>query len=136
MKISNIEAASTVEQTLAVGQPAELGTIVRRYSPKCPPFEVNGTQLILETAGYYLVNLEVTYEGATAGELTIGIYSNGVLVPYSTITETIAADTGTISDSSSVIIRVLPNAPVTITVVPTGVGMTLSKIDIKAVKLV
>lgn len=136
MRISNIEVANTIQQTLDVGQSADLGTIVRRYSPKCPPFEVNGTQLILETAGYYLVSLDATYQGTTAGALTIGIYSNGVLVPYSTIEQTILESTGTTSDSTSVIIRVLPNAPVTITVAPTGVGATFEKLDIKALKLV
>lgn len=136
-KISNIEIANQSTQTVAVGNEVSLGNIVRRYScSQFQPFELIGNELILRKAGYYRISFETTYQGSEVGTATIGIYANGTLVPYSQIQETVGAVTDVLTDSMSTTVRVLPNAPLTISIRPISSAVTFIRTDLKGTKIV
>lgn len=72
-----------------------------------------------------------------AGTASLALVVNGIQVPYATTTTTIGTATPEIHSSSlSAIVRVLPNAPVTIAVINNGVALTPTMTNLKAVKIV
>lgn len=72
-----------------------------------------------------------------AGTASLALVVNGIQVPYATTTATIGtASTEAHTISLTGVVRVLPNAPVTIAVINNGVALTPTVTNFKAVKIV
>ena len=92
--------------------------------------------------GLYLVtvNADAATTATAGGTITLQLFNNGILVPGATATETTTADTSIVSLAFSTIIRVLNscscvNNQTNLTVVNTGVEVTLSNANVVVVKL-
>lgn len=140
-KLLNIEIANTATQSLAVGDTVNFGTIVRKHccanSYGIPTFSYNTTNaLLLNQCGYYQVTYNAVVSG-DAGAASIALYTNDVIVPYTTVTETITtADTQFKTVSFSTIVRVLPNSPVKLSIVNIGATeITIDPSNILVVKI-
>ena len=141
-RLLNLEVASTTSQTVATGGLVSLGNIVRKYCCKdvrgIPTFSFTGggQSLTLNQAGYYDVTFAVTLTGGEAGEASLGLMANGIAVPYATTKATIGtALTEVHTLFLTAIVRVLPNAPVTITISNGGVPVTATMTNLKAIKI-
>lgn len=86
---SALYAANTASQTVAVGGAINFGAPIRRYGNN---INVAGSSIRLNGAGYYDVDLNVTFT-AGAGTTTIALYKDGVVVPGATASFTTVADT-------------------------------------------
>ena len=119
-------------QTVLAGGVVNQGTTYRRYFPPCSCSKAivnNGTSVSLNATGMYKIVVEATFTSASAGDVTLQLFANGVAIDGAFATETITtADTEvrSVSFSTYVVVdqtRVLGiNAitPVTITLVSTG----------------
>lgn len=71
-----------------------------------------------------------------AGEAFLGLTANGIAIPYATTKATIGtASTEVHTIFLTGIVRVLPNAPVTIAISNGGVPVTATTTNLKAIKI-
>jgi hypothetical protein len=126
-KLLNLQVANTLSQEVASGSLVNLGSVVRKYCKPtacCVPtfsYTNNTNSITLNASGYYDVEFNAVFTGQTAGVGTITMYVNGLPLPQATASETITtANTEVRSVSYSTIVRVLPNAPLTISFVNTS----------------
>lgn len=98
----------------------------------------------LTATGYYLINIEADAANttATAGNITLQLYTNGTAYPGAEATVTSDSTTDLAHLSLSTLVRVLPNCcaittntPLTLTVVNTGIAATVSNATITVVKV-
>ena len=85
-------------QTLATGELVNLGSVYRRFCKKnacgVPAFLFDGNSITLNHSGIYHLTLTAIVSSATAGDVTIQLFDNGVAIPSALATETITtADT-------------------------------------------
>lgn len=127
MKLLNIQTANTTNQQVVAGALLNLGNVVRKYCKPtscCVPtfsYTNGGNAITLNASGYYKIDFNATFTGATAGDGIIAMYVNGLPLPQALGSQTITtAETEIRSTSFSTIVRVLPNAPLTISFVNTS----------------
>lgn len=98
----------------------------------------------LQGTGYYLitVNADAANTTATAGNITLQLYTNGVAYAGAEATQTSESTTDIAHLSFTTLVRVLPNCcaitnnnPLTLTVVNTGIAATVSNAAITVVKV-
>ena len=98
----------------------------------------------LQGTGYYLitVNADAANTTATAGNITLQLYTNGVAYAGAEATQTSESTTDIAHLSFTTLIRVLPNCcvitnnnPLALTVVNTGIAATVSNAAITVVKV-
>ena len=140
-RLLNLEVASTTSKTVATGGLVGFGNIVRKYCCKdmrgVPTFSFTGggQSVTLNQCGYYDVTFMVTFTGE-AGTASLALVVNGIQMPYATATATIGtASTEVHTFSLTGIVRVLPNAPVTIAVINNGVALTATMTNLKVIKI-
>lgn len=126
----------------------QLGTVYRRYCRRINgtrTFEFDNTDIVLQQNGIYHVTVTAVGSGAVAGDLSIGLYENGIAIPGATSSETITtADTElrtlTIDYYILVDTTCVLGCPSTvqkaISVVNTGVEATYSSIVVNVEKVV
>lgn len=135
---SSLSVYNTSTQTLATNTPV---AFINAQKTGCS-IQFNGTTSItLSRPGLYYVNLSATgVESGTAGNITIQMYNNGVVVPGATATE-YSGDTSSIENLSfGAIIEVKPSCPSTnntavLTFINTGTGTTYSNVIVNVFKL-
>ena len=87
------------------------------------------SSIVVNSPGYYEVNLDLSASTATAGLVTIQLYADGVAIPDAVIITNLAANSN-VDSSFSTIIRATPgtvNENVSLTVV-SDTDLTLSSI--------
>lgn len=106
-----------------------LTTIQRRRSKSIQ----NGTNsVILNTPGYYKVNVSVTFSAPVAGDVTINVQKNNVTIPGMTATTTIiTANTEVRTLNLNGIVRVYCNEDIaTLTLVNTDSEITILNVSL------
>ena len=83
MSRSLIQTASQSSLNLSVGDVIPLGSVVRRYGCNC---QLNGNAIAIEGTGYYTIDATATLQPTEAGDVSVALYKNGVVVPGSTVT--------------------------------------------------
>lgn len=124
-----------------------LGAVYRKYCKKncgIATFAFNGNSISLNQKGIYHLTLVATVSGTAAGDVTLQLAENGVLVPGAIATETIttattelrtiAIDYYFLVDNTCILGRDATLAKI-ITVVNTGVGATISNIVVNVDKV-
>ena len=126
-KLLNLQVSNISSQEIASGSLVNLGSVVRKYckpTPCCVPtfsYTNNSNSITLNASGYYKIDFNATFTGQAVGVGTISMYVNGLPLPQATASQSIAtANTEVRNISFSTIVRVLPNAPLTISFVNTS----------------
>ena len=102
MSKSAIYTVNNTIQSVAVGGTINLGTVNRRFG-QC--ISLAGTGLQLNGPGYYDVDASFTIAPTAAGDVTITMYKDGIVVPGATATGTVAAADDPINLSISSLVR-------------------------------
>lgn len=142
-KLLNLQISNITSQEVAEQEIVNLGNVVRKYcmANACgiPTFTfANGTNSVtFNQAGYYKVDVNATFSSATPGVGTLELYANGMPLSQALASETITtANTELRSIAFSTTIRVLPNAPVTISLVNTStIPLTIEPVTVNVVKI-
>ena len=82
-----IYTANTSGATVPIGNTVPVGSIIRRYG-HC--IDATGSAINLGESGYYLADVSASVTAAAAGDVTLSLAQNGVLVPGATATATIS----------------------------------------------
>ena len=90
---SAIYTANTTPATLSLtaAQPTAalpLGTVIRRFGCNA---QLSGNGILLDGSGYYDVDASVTLTPVAAGDYTVTLYRDGVVIPGATQTVTAVA---------------------------------------------
>ena len=83
MSKSLIQTANQSAQTVAVNSAISLGTVIRRFGCN---LRMNGNAVEVDGAGYYEVSGTVTLTPDAAGNVTVGVYKDGVPVTGASVT--------------------------------------------------
>ncbi len=125
-----LSVANGACQTVTAGETADLGTVVAQgggITYTATDFTVN-----LPEAGTYLITLSGNTCGTNAGEVTVALALNGVVLPSGTVTVDAAA--GDSGFSATTVVTV--TAPATVTVVnPTATDESIANVSVNAVRL-
>ena len=87
MSKSLIQTANISQQTVAVGSVISLGSVLRRFGCNC---RLNGNAIEVEGEGYYIIDVCATATPTTAGNVTISVLKDGVVVPSATATNSVS----------------------------------------------
>ena len=98
MSVSKILGLSnTAPQAVVAGGLVNLGTVYRRFSKKndcgVNTFDFSGTSVSLNHKGIYKVEVNAVASAPAAGEVTLQLEQNGVLIPAAFSSETITTAT-------------------------------------------
>lgn len=108
MSKSVLYVANTNEQSVVVGGSLNLGNVIRRCG--CAS-NLSGTNVVsINEPGYYDVNVSVTAVPTAAGDVTITLLNNGVVIPGATATATVAAAGDSANISFESVVRIFCNA--------------------------
>lgn len=88
MSKSLIQFASKSSVNLTAGDVIPLGSVIRRYGCNC---RQNNNSAEIEGMGYYEIDATVTLYPTEVGNVTVALYENGVVVPGTTVSVTVAA---------------------------------------------
>lgn len=113
-----INTGGTIDQNQAIPL-----TINRR---KCPIYELNGNGIKVLKDGYYKVNGTLTFSVTTAGEVGVGIYKDSVLIPSAIASLTATTDSVYTLNVDGVFRVLCMEGKPTITLLNTGVALTLT----------
>lgn len=134
---------STTDQTVAVNGVVALGNN-GVSACGCISHAAGTGSVSLQRAGYYriTVNADAANTTATAGNITLQLYSNGTAYAGAEATQTSESTTDVANLSFTALIRVLPNCcaidnnlPTTLTLVNTGIAATFSNVAMTVVRL-
>lgn len=130
---SLVQTVNNTNQGVLENGIISLGSVVRRYGQGC---QLNGSAIVLTGAGYYIVDALVVASSSTVGEVSIGLYDNGELLPGAIATNTISGEDGIASFVIPYTVRIKDCCGVkNITLVVTsGTGVTVSNCAIRVVK--
>lgn len=113
-----------------------------RVQTGCTATHAAGTGAIsLNKSGFYLVHFNGdAAESGTAGDITVQLLKNGVLVPAAEATEDSTATTDIVNLTFETIVKVTPEClscgnTVSLTFVDTGVGAVFSNVEVVVTKL-
>lgn len=134
---SLIDVATTTSTSVLAGGTIPLDTVVRRRG--CDISQA-GSSIAISDCGsnYYLVNVTATFTAPVAGVATITLQQNGAAVPGATASTTITTATTEVrSLSFSAIVRTFNCQQIidTLTLVNSGVAITLSNVAVSVIKL-
>lgn len=119
---SALFAANTNDQTLAIGNVINFGSIVRRFGCNC---NLSGGNATIQGSGYYDINTNFTFTASTAGTVIITLYKDGTQIPGAISTTTVVADS-IYSINISAIVREACCCESTITAVLSGTTGTIN----------
>lgn len=135
-------------QTLLTNGLVDLGAVYRKYCKKdcgVKTFDYTSNSIVLQKAGIYRVTISAIVSSATAGDVTLQLYENGVAIPNAIATETITTPTTefhtttidyfVLVDSDCVLGRATTLAKA-ITLVNVGDGSTITNVVANVVKVV
>ena len=124
---------NTTDQAVAVDGLVNFGSVYRRYDKKgkcgCRTFEVNGTSILLQSAGIYHLTAVLDTEADT----TFQLFENNVANPNA-ITTTGVLDVYILVDSSCVLNAV--NSLKSISIVNTETATTVTNVVVNIDKVV
>lgn len=86
MSRSLIQTANQSAQTVAVGSVISLGQALRRFGCNC---RLNGNAIEVNGEGYYTIDVDVIATPTAAGNVSVGVYVNGVQVPSAIATSSV-----------------------------------------------
>ena len=135
MSKSALYVANTSDQTVQVNGIITPGTIVRRFGPN---ISLSGNAIQIAGPGYYEIDASITVAPTAAGDVTVTVYKDGVILQGATATESVTAggDFATLSITS--IVREFCQCCeglTNLTFVLTGVESIVSNIAITVEKL-
>lgn len=128
---SAIYAVNSAPQILAVDSVVNFGTIIRRYGCGCA---LVGGNIVLNSAGYYDVDVNLNLTGTAAGPVTITLEKDGVPIPGASATITTAA-AGLAHVTIPAIIRQICPCEATITAVISQNGVQVDTASISVEKI-
>lgn len=115
---------------------------INRVQTGCTATHAPGTGAIsLNKPGFYIVHFNGdAAESGTAGNITVQLFRNGVLVPAAEATETSSATTDIANMSFETIVKVTPDClscgnSISLTFENTGVGAVFSNVEVVVTKL-
>lgn len=126
-----VYAANSTAQTLASGSVISFGTIVRKFGCNC---SVSGGNAIIQGAGYYDIDANVTFTAGAAGTAVITLYKDGTAIPGANASQTVAADS-VYSISLPALVKEVCCQESTITAIISGVAATVNNAAIEVKKL-
>ena len=134
---SLIDVATTTSTSVLANGVIPFSTIVRRRGKEV---QQAGNSVIISDCGsnFYLVNITATFTAPVAGDVTLALQQNGLAVTGGTASTTIAtATTETRSLSFSAIVRTYNSQSIVdvLTLVNSGVAITLSNVAMSVIKL-
>ena len=135
MSRSAIYVVNSNSQDVVADGVINLGTVVRRYG--CNLYQV-GNGIRVAGAGYYSLDASVTLTPAAAGTVSVTAYKDGVVIPGSTASATVAAADTTVALPIVGVVR--ENCPCcddisTLTFVLSGGEATVTNIGVKVEKM-
>lgn len=86
MSKSLIQIANSSQQTVAVGSVISLGSVLRRFGCNC---RLNGDAIEIEGDGYYTIDANITATPTAAGDVTVSVLKDGVVIPGATSTDSV-----------------------------------------------
>lgn len=102
MSKSAIYTANTSTQDVAIDGIINPGTVVRRYGPN---LTLSGNAIQLDGAGYYDIDASFVVAPAAAGNVTVTMYKNGIIVQGATSSATVAAGDDSVTLNISALVR-------------------------------
>lgn len=143
-----IGARNFTSQEVLTNGILNLGAVYRRYCKRINgvrTFDFDGNNVVLQQSGMYHITVTAVASGAVAGDISLSLYENGIIVPGVVSTETIttpdtefrtlALDYYVLVDSTCV----LGNSAVVqkaISLVNTGIEATYTSIVVNVEKVV
>ena len=134
MSCAVLYTVNTQPTAAVLEQPVNLGGAVRR---KNCSISASGNTIMLQEPGYYTVDVGATYT-ADAGDVTVQLLQDGVVVPGAYATETVGtADTEVHSVCFPAVVRVNCSCavPAQLTVVTTTTAPTFSRLTVRVEKI-
>lgn len=135
MSRSALYTANVSDQTVAIGNTLNLGSIVRRYGCN---LDLSGSTIRVAGEGYYNFNVNATIAPTEAGTVTITLYKNNVPISGATASETAGTAGDNVNVSIDCLIREncsICDGPSNITVVLSGAAATVSNVVVVAEKI-
>lgn len=136
MSKSALYVVNNTTQDVVVNGLINPGNIIRRFGPNV---NLINSAIQLDGQGYYSLDTSVTLAPTAAGEVTVSVFRDGVLIPGSTATETVAAAGDFVNLSINALIRekmcYYYNEPSNLTFVLTGVDASITNIATTVIKL-
>lgn len=137
MSRSAIYVVNNSTQDVAVDGAINPGSVIRRYGPN---MTVSGNAIQFDGLGYYDINSSITLSAIAAGDITVTMFNNGIVVPGATASQTAAAAGDIINLSISALVRetgccYYNNGPGSLTFIVTGADVTVTNIATKVIKL-
>lgn len=134
---SLIDVATTTSTSVLANAAIPFSTIVRRRGREIGQ---SGTAVVISDCGsnFYLVNVTVTFTAPAAGTVTLALQQNGTDVVGGTASTTITTATTEVrSLSFSAIVRTYNSQSIvdTLTLLNSGVAITVTNADMTVVKL-
>lgn len=127
-----INMITTTSSDVAVGGIIPLTTIARRTGCVVQ----GGTNSVqLRKSGYYQVVGTITFSASAAGTDVISLYNNGVAVQGASASTTTTTTATTFTVPINAIVRVYCNEQASLTLVNSGVAITVSNVDLSVVYL-
>lgn len=134
---------NTSTQDLAVDDLINFGSVYRRYDKRTcgvRTFELDGTSIVLQSAGIYHVTAVITYSADAAGDVTFSLLENNVATNEVTTTVVAAANNTTTLDYYVLVnnnnVLNAPSVFKTISVSNTGIAATVTNIVVNIDKVV
>lgn len=90
MSKSAIQILNNTSQAFIENGDISLGNIIYRFGPN---LGINGNALSIIGAGYYSISVSATILPSEAGQVTLSLYRNGVLIPGASATTNAASTT-------------------------------------------
>ena len=87
MSKSLIQTANISSQNVAVGSVISLGSVLRRFGCNC---RLNGNAIEIEGDGYYTIDVCTTVTPTVAGNVTVSVLKDGVVIPSATATNSVS----------------------------------------------
>lgn len=139
---------NTASQTVVTDGIVNLGAVYRKFCKKncgVTAFAFNGNSISLNHKGIYHLTLNANVSGTAAGDVTLQLAENGVIIPGALATETITTATTEIRNLTIDYYLLVDNTCIlgtdstlakTITVLNPGVGSIINNIVVNVEKVV
>ena len=129
---SCLYAANTNTQAVAVNGVISFGNVVRRFGNNVG---ISGGNVIMNGAGYYDIDTNITFADTAAGTATIQLYANGTAIPGALAQITTGTANAVHSISIPAVVRNTCCADNIITAVVTGVAISVTNAAIVVEKI-
>ena len=135
MSKSAIYTANTSAQNVAVNGIINPGTIIRRFGQN---LGLSGNAIQIDGAGYYDIDVSITAAPTAAGNVTVTMLKDGVVIPGATATQSTTAANNPVNLSISSLVREFCpccDGLSNLTFVLTGTAASISNVAIVVEKL-